>query len=249
MLSSEDWLRPGETLDELRPGGLRIIQKRDGYRFSMDPVLLCAFARIGAGDAVCDLGTGSGVIPLLLAQGTAAASIIGVEVQPELADRARRTVELNRLQARVTILQKDLRLIREALPAESCQTVLANPPYRQPTRGRVSPSAERALARHEVHGGLADFIRGAAWLLPTGGRFYVVYLAERLAELLGTMRQAGLEPKRLRCVHSRTGEEARMVLVEGRKGSGPGLKVEAPLYLYRGEDYTEEVLAMYGEGG
>jgi tRNA1Val (adenine37-N6)-methyltransferase len=246
MAVPENLLLPGETLDELRPGGLRVIQKRDGYRFSLDPVLLCDFARIVPDTTVCDLGTGSGVIPLLLAQNASAASIIGVEVQPELADRARRSVEFNGLRERVTILGHDLRRIREKLPAESCQAVLANPPFRKPASGRVSPRTERALARHEVQGGLTDFLDAAAWLLPTGGRFFVVYLAERLAELMTVMRQVGIEPKRLRCIHSRIGEEARMVLAEGRKGSGPGLKVEPPLYVYDGDDYTGEVLNIYG---
>jgi tRNA1Val (adenine37-N6)-methyltransferase len=243
------WLREGETLDELRPGGLRIIQKKDGYRFSLDPVLLCAFARIESGETVCDLGTGSGVIPLLLARRVSAGCITGIEVQPELADRARRSVALNGLEERVTILACDLRRIREILAAESCRVVFANPPYRPPGSGRLSPRSERALARHEVHGDLDDFVGCAAWLLPTGGRFYLVYLAERMAELLTVMRAAGLEPKRLRCVHSRQGEQARLVLVEGRKGGGPGLKVEAPLYIYDDGGYSEEVLVVYEEEG
>jgi tRNA1Val (adenine37-N6)-methyltransferase len=241
------WLRPGETLDDLRLGGLRIIQNRVGYRFSLDPVLLCAFARIAPGQKVCDLGTGCGIIPLLLAQLTTAVSIIGVEIQPELADRARRSVGINRLQDQVVIVESDLRRIREVLRAESCQAVVANPPYRPLTQGRLSPRTERARARHEVHGGLSDFLHAARWLLGTGGSFFIVYLAERLAELLAGMRQAGLEPKRLRCIHSRNGEEARMVLLEGRKGGGPGLKVEPPLYIYQGGNYTAEVLAIYGE--
>lgn len=240
-------LLPGETLDDLRLGGLRIIQNRDGYRFSLDPVLLCAFVRIAPGQTACDLGTGSGVIPLLLARLTAAKSILGVEVQSELAERARRSVELNRLQERVTIMEADLRRIREVIKAESCQVVLANPPYRQLAQGRLSPRNERAQARHEIHGGLSDFLHAARWLLGTGGSFFIVYLAERLAELLEEMRQAGLEPKRLRCIHSRAGEPARMVLLEGRKGGGPGLKVESPLYVYQGEGYSEEVLAIYGD--
>lgn len=241
------WLRAGETLDDLRVGGLRIIQKKDGYRFSLDPVLLCAFARIEPGEPVCDLGTGSGIIPLLLARRTTAGPITGVEVQPELADRARRSVELNGLEERVTVLACDLRRIRESLSAESCRVVLANPPYRAAGSGRLSPRGERALARHEMHGDLNDFVRCAAWLLSTGGRFYLVYLAERLAEMLTAMRAAGLEPKRLRCVHSRQGEEARLVLVEGRKGGRPGLTVEAPLYVYANGSYTTEVLDIYGE--
>jgi tRNA1Val (adenine37-N6)-methyltransferase len=240
-------LHDDESLDELRPGGLRVIQKQAGYRFSLDPVLLCAFARIGRGERVCDLGTGCGVIPLLLAQTTAAGSILGVEVQADMADRARRSVLLNHLRARVTILHEDLRAVRNHLAAESCQAVLSNPPYRRPDSGRRSPHDERARARHELCGGLEDFLACAAWLLGTGGRFYMVYLAERLAELLAGMRQVGLEPKRLRCVHSRAGDPARLVLVEGRRGGAAGLVVESPLQVYDGESYSAEVRAMYGD--
>lgn len=242
------WLRQGETLDDLRLGGLKIIQRRDGYRFSLDPVLLCAFARVGQGETVCDLGTGSGVIPLLLAKRTAAARIVGLELQQEMADRARRSVQLNGLQEKVDILEGDLRQVRQLLAAASAQVVVANPPFRRPDSGRLSPRSERARARHEIAGGLADFVDAAAYLLGTGGRCYMVYLAERLAELLALLRGSGLEPKRLRCIHSRAGEAARLVLVESRRGGGVGLTVEPPLYVYDGQHYSAEVLACYGEG-
>lgn len=241
------WLQEGETLDDLRFGGLRIIQRKDGYRFSLDPVLLCAFARVAAGETVVDLGSGSGVIPLLLARQYEAARIVGVERQSAMIDRSRRSVQLNGLEGRITILGGDLRQVRSLLGAESAQVVLANPPFRKMDSGRLSPKFERAQARHEVAGGLADFIAAAAYLLGTGGRCYLVYLAERLAELLDLLRQAGLEPKRLRCIHSRAGEAARMVLVESRRGGGVGLTIEAPLYVYDGEHYSAEVVNCYGE--
>lgn len=242
------WLQEGETLDDLRLGGLKIIQCKDGYRFSLDPVLLCAFARVGAGETVADLGSGSGVIPLLLARRSEAAQIIGVERQAAMVDRSRRSIQLNGLEDRITILEGDLRQVRTLMEAESAQVVVANPPFRKSESGRLSPQSERAQARHEVAGDLADFINAAAYLLGTGGRCYLVYLAERLAELLGLLSQAGLEPKRLRCIHSRTGQAARMVLVESRRGGGVGLTVEAPLYVYDGENYSTEVLGCYGEG-
>lgn len=243
----QDWLRDGETLDDLRLGGLKIIQARDGYRFSLDPVLLCGFARVSAGDTVVDLGSGSGVIPLLLARQSAAGKIIGIERQPAAAERSRRSVRFNGLDGQISIVQQDLRQLREVLAAESAQVVVSNPPFRRPDSGRLSPCSERAQARHEVAGSLADFVAAAAWLLGTGGRFYMVYLAERLAELLELLRQAGLEPKRLRCIHSRIGENARMVLVESRRGGQPGLSVEAPLTIYEGNCYSAEVLRCYGE--
>lgn len=236
---------PDETLDDLRCGGLKIIQGKKGYRFSLDPVLLCAFARIDAGEAVVDLGCGTGVIPLLLAKRTDARHITGIELQPALADRARRSVLLNGFQDRVTILRRDLREVRTVLPPQSREVVVSNPPYRRTGGGKTAPRDERALARHELAGGLEDFLAAATYLLKQGGRFYLIHLAERLAELLAAMREQRLEPKRLRCVHARPGESARMVLVEGRKNGRPGLSVEAPLYVHEGESYSAEVLAMY----
>lgn len=249
MESNERGLvREGETVDDLRLGGLRIIQAQKGYRFSLDPVLLCAFAQVKPGERVADLGTGSGVIPLILARRTGSASIVGLEIQPAMADRARRSLCLNGLEQRVEIIETDLRALPGELPPQGFDVVLSNPPFRKPGSGRIAPGDERAAARHELAGGLEDFLRAAAHLLGDGGRFYLVYLAERLAELMEQMRACRLEPKRLRMVHGRRTEEARMVLVEGRKGGRQGLQVEAPLFVWEGEGYSEEVLGMYGEG-
>jgi tRNA1Val (adenine37-N6)-methyltransferase len=214
----DQFLRSGETLDDLYPAGLKIIQAKRGYRFSLDPVLLWAFSRVASGETVADLGTGSGVVPLLLAACTGAQKIVGVEIQPELADRARRSVQLNSLQDKIDILEGDLRELGGRLAPQAFDVVVTNPPFRRPGTGRQAPVTERAAARHELFGGLADFLRTAAFLLRDGGRFYIVYLAERLAELLAGMQALRLEPKRLRCVHPRSGEGANLVLVEGRKG-------------------------------
>lgn len=242
-------LHPDETLDELRAGGLQIIQAKSGYRFSLDPVLLCAFARVEVTDSVADLGTGAGVIPLVLAAWSGASRIVGVEIQPALADRASRSVRLNGLEDRVEIVEGDLRRIAEVLPQGSFDAVLSNPPFRRAATGRAAPVAERAAARHELAGGLDDFIDAAAFLLKGKGRLYIIHLAERLAELLEAMRRGGMEPKRLRTVHGRQGDPARMVLVEGRKGGRPGMTVEAPLFVYSGEEYTQEVVELYSRGG
>jgi len=239
-------LQPGETLDDLGLGGLKIIQHQDGYRFSLDPVLLCAFARVAADETVVDLGSGGGVMSLLLARRSVTARIIGVERQSALAERSRRSVQLNGLEDRITIVEGDLRQIRSLLGAESAQVIVANPPFRKLDSGRLSPHLERAQARHEVAGDLADFVAAAAYLLGSGGRCYLVYLAERLAELLDHLRQVGLEPKRLRCIHSRRGQTARMILVESRRAGGVGLTIESPLYVYDGEDYSAEVSSCYG---
>lgn len=244
--------RDNETIDSLRVGGLRIIQAKAGYRFSLDPILLARFVEVRPGERIVDLGTGAGIIPLQLARLTQAAELLGIELQPALAERARRNVELNGLDGKVRIVSGDLRQSRQLLPAGLADLVVSNPPYRKPENGRVAPDDERAAARHELAGGLEDFVAAAAWLLKNGGRFAVIYLTERLPELLGLLGSHGIEPKRLRMVYPRQTERARMVLVEGRKGGRPGLTVESPLVVYRGagRDYTQEVLRMYGaEGG
>ncbi len=240
-----------ETLDSLSVGNLRLLQSESGYRYSLDPILLARFVKVKTRGRVVDLGTGCGVLPLLLARLSDAGECVGVELQPALADRAARNVELNSLSERVHIKQGDIRDIGGAFSASSFDLVVSNPPYRQPDSGKVAPNDERAAARHELAGGLADFVTAASWLLKNGGSFAMIYLAERLPELMAEMVARRIEPKRLRMVHPRQGEAARMVLVEGRKGGRPGLLVEKPLYIYRnengvaGRDYTVEVLQMY----
>lgn len=236
-----------ESLDTLLSGEVKILQPRSGYRFSLDPLLLCAFADISAKSRVVDLGTGSGVIPLLLAKAEKGRAFVGVELQEELAERAVRSVALNGLAEQIRIVRADLRELPEEFAAGSFDVVVTNPPYRRSASGRVAPGAERGAARFELAGGLTDFLRAAAFLLNNGGRFCVVYLAERLAELCDEMRTFRLEPKRLRTVHSRAGDPAKLVLVEGRKNARPGLTVEAPLIVYRegkGREYTEEMVAL-----
>ena len=238
-----------ESLDDLTVGGLKILQAKHGYRFSLDPVLLSGFISTVRDCRVLDLGTGNGIIPLLLAARSEALSIDGVEIQPQMAERAGRTVDLNKLGTSVRIVQGDIRDLPFAgLEAAAFDVVTANPPYRKPGAGRVAPDNERSLARHELAGGLDAFLRATELMLKRGGSFYVVYLAERLAELLAGMVSLKLEPKRLRFVHPRAGQAARLVLLESRKNGRPGIKVEPPLVVCKGagRDYTDEVLAIYG---
>jgi len=243
---------PDETLDDLTIGNLKILQAKNGYRFSLDPVLLNGFIPGVRDCSVLDLGTGNGIIPLLLSARNQALSIAGVEVQLAMAERAGRTMQLNGLKASVRIIQGDIRdLPFDGLEAAAFDIVTANPPYRTPATGRVAPDDERGMARHELAGGLDAFLRATDCMLKSGGSFYVVYLAERLTELLTGMALFKLEPKRLRCVHSSRGQTASLILVEGRKDGKSGMKVETPLVVYKGEgrDYTDEVLTMYGLGG
>ena len=236
-----------ETLDDLTIGGIQILQAKSGYRFSLDPVLLNGFVSHVKNARVIDLGTGNGIIPLLLSVRNEASSITGVELQQSMVERAWRTVQLNKLEETIKIVQADIRELPKELSAGGFDVVTTNPPYRKVETGRVAPNDERAFARHELSGGIEDFLRAAAFLLSPSGRFFVVYLAERLAEILSGMRFFQIEPKRLRTIHSRQGESARMVLIEGRKNGKMGMTVESPLIVYtgKGRAYTDEVLAMY----
>lgn len=240
-----------ETTDTLYADSICLVQAANGYRFSLDPVLLADFVTLGDCRKGLDLGCGCGVLALLLARRSPQLQFCGWERQVQLAQRAQRSCELSGLEGRVTVRQADLREHRELTPAGAFDLVVTNPPYRATGNGQVAPNDERAAARHELAGGLEDFLAAAGWCLRHGGRFAIVYLAERLAELLAGMAAAGIAPKRLRLVHPRAGQPARMVMVEGRKGGAAGLVVGPPLYIYRGEgdgrDYTDEVLRIYGE--
>jgi tRNA1Val (adenine37-N6)-methyltransferase len=223
-----------------------IAQPESGYRYSLDPFLLAGFAGAeGQCARIADLGCGTGILPLLLAERAASAAIVGIERQPELAELARRNLAASRHAARLQLVEGDLRGIATLLPEHAFDLVCSNPPFRAAGRGRLAANGGRAAARHELHGTLADFVAAAAYLLRPGGRFALVHLPERLTELLLLLQRARIEPKRLRCVHPRAGAAATMVLVEGRAGGRPGLAVEAPLLVRDGADYSAEVRGLY----
>ena len=222
---------PDETLDTFFDGKLQVIQKKKGYRFSIDAVLLSQFVRIRKDEKVIDLGTGCGILPLLLSQTTKARSFVGVEIQSGLAECARKNVLLNHLEDRMSILQQDLRELGKTLPAGSFDVVLSNPPYRKYRSGRINPSMEKAIARHEMRGTLEDLISVASYLLPAKGRCYLIFPTMRTVDLLVALRGRELEPKRLQFVYSRIGEDAKFVLIESVKTSGVEVEIMAPLIL------------------
>jgi len=224
-------LGPDETMEVFLEGALRIIQKRTGYRFSVDAILLSQFISLRKKDKAVDLGTGCGVLPLLLAKTTQAGSFVAVEIQKDLAALTRRNVALNGLGGRVTVLQQDIKALPATFPPGSFDVVLSNPPYRKTLTGRINPSLEKAIARHEMKGSLDDLMRVAAYLLPTGGRCYLIYSAVRAVDLLVTLRHHRLEPKRLRIVHPKGEDDAKFVLVESIKEGGVELKIMKPLFL------------------
>lgn len=224
-----------ETLDTFFDGSLQVLQGKRGYRFSVDAVLLSQFIKIRKDEKVIDLGTGCGILPLLLSQTTKAHSFVGVEIQKRLAELARKNVVLNHLEHRISILRKDLRKLRESFPPGSFHVVLSNPPYRKYRTGRVNPSVEKAIARHEIKGTLQDSISIASYLLPPKGRCYVIFPALRTVDLLVVLRNEKLEPKRLQFVYPRIGEDAKFILVESIKNSGVELKIMDPLILHESD--------------
>lgn len=234
-----------ETLDALFNGRVELYQSRVGYRFSLDALLLAHFVGIKGQAKIIDLGTGSGVIPLVLAYLHPTAKVTGVELQAAMVERARRNVELNERQGHIRVIGGDVRAVGQIGAAASFDVVVCNPPYRKPGTGRISPNDEKQIARHETRGNLADFLGAGSFLLRTKGRLAIVYPAGRSVDLLAAMRKARIEPKRLRMVHSFPGVEASLVLVEGVKGGRSGIEISAPLVIYRqGKEYTEEVASM-----
>jgi tRNA1Val (adenine37-N6)-methyltransferase len=237
-----------ETIDELRGHGLRLIQPRTGYRFSLDPLLLCDFARVREGERAIDLGTGCGVIPLVLARTTADAAIVGVEFQEEMAALAARNVELNGLAGRIEIVCADVLYLRKSFPVSSFDLVVANPPYRKQGTGRISPKAGRDRARHETTAELADFLEAAKFLVKPAGRIAFIYHPVRLMELCAAAAALKLTALRMRMVHGDAGAEARMVLVELAKGRRADLEVLPPLFVYDNNgEYSREMKRILGE--
>lgn len=240
-----------ESRDTLLSGRLTILQAKKGYRFSLDAVLLAHFARDCVKPArvkrIIDLGSGNGVLALLLAGLHRSAKVVGLEIQNAMVGRAMRSVELNGLERRVEILQGDVRDVEHLFPPESFDAAVCNPPYRPARSGRISPNEERRIARHEINGSLSDFLRAASYLLPQGSGISLVYPASRAIDLLAAMRHENLEPKRLRLVHSFAGSPAALVLVHGINGGRTELFIGPPLTVYNpGRTHTSEIKAMLG---
>ena len=234
------------TTDTFFNGKIRITQDRTGYRFSIDAVLLAYHANPRSGDKVLDLGTGCGIIPLIMAHRLPDIAVYGVEVQPELSELAVSNVKENQLEDRITIFATDMKLIEPSMTAGPVDLVVCNPPFRKPGSGRINPDAQRAVARHEIKVKLGDIIQTSHRMLRKAGRLVVIYTAGRLTDILSLMRTAGIEPKFLRMIHSRQETEAALILIEGVKGGRPDLKIARPLIIYdKKNQYTDEVESMF----
>lgn len=237
-----------ERLDELFDGRLRIIQKKEGYRFSVDAILLAHFSSQLSANSIIDLGTGSGVIPLILARKGTVPTIVGVEVQEEMADMAKRTIALNGFTERVSILHEDLKELRNCFNASSFDLVVSNPPYYPVGDGRINPDEQKAIARHEILAKMGDVISIAHYLVKPSGIVVIIFPAKRLVDLLDSLKEFDFKPELLQIIYSHEHDEGKLVIVKSCKGGKPELEIKEPFFIYEAEGvYSEEMQKIYGE--
>lgn len=240
-------LKPGERLDDLQLKGYELIQHPGRFCFGMDAVLLSAFAKVKTGECVLDLGTGTGILPILLAGKTEGRHFTGLEIQEESADMARRSVQHNHLEDRISIVTGDIKEASSVFGTESIDVITTNPPYMIGGHGLANPDSAKAIARHEVLCTLDDILRESSKMLKYGGRFYMVHRPFRLVEILTKMTAMHIEPKRMRLVYPYIDKEPNMVLVEGIKNAKSRIEVEPPLIVYEKDgDYTKRIYDLYG---
>ena len=240
-------LRESERLDELQRNGYRIIQNPDKFCFGMDAVLLTGFAGVRRGERLLDLGTGTGIIPLLMEAKYRYSSLVGLEIQAESADMAARSVMLNGLSDKIEIVTGDIREADRIFPAASFDCITCNPPYMIENHGITNPDSPKAIARHEILCTFEDVARQTAKLLKPGGHFFLVHRPFRLAEILCVLVQYKLEPKRMQMVYPYVDREPNMVLLEAVRGGKARMTVEKPLIIFSEPGvYTPEICDIYG---
>lgn len=235
------------TLDSIRD--IQIYQNKNGYRFSVDALLLFSFINLPRVKKIADLGAGSGIIGILLAKKYPHAEVTLIELQKSLAKLADKNVVLNNLDDRVKVVMADIKTHNSKLiTPDSYDLVVSNPPFRKVKTGRLSIGDEKAIARHEIKLSIKDLVKAGSTLLKHHGRLCIIHLPERLTEIIEAMRENNLEPKLLRFIHSNISTEAKMVLIEAVKGGRPGLKTEKPFFIYNEDgSYTDEMRDIYNE--
>lgn len=245
--NKESLIREDETLDDLQLNGINIIQKKSGFRFGVDAVILANFAKVKNGAKVIDLCTGTGIIPLIIAGKTKAKDIIGVEIQECFAEMAGRSVVLNNLEERMRFVCGDLKDKEMLKSLGRADVVTVNPPYKLMNAGIKNPNDTLAIARHEIKCSLEDVISSSRIILKDNGRLYIVHRPERLADIFCLMRKYKIEPKRVRMVHPSANKAPNIVLVEGQRDGRPFLKFDEPLYVYdENGNYSKQINEIYG---
>lgn len=240
-------IKEGERIDDLELNGLKIIQNPNWFCFGIDAVLLSSFAKVKRKDKVVDLGTGTGIIPLLLYGKYNPEKIVGVEIQTDVAEMAERSVSLNNLNDKISIHKGDIKNCYKDIGINIYDVVVSNPPYKKGNTGLINPEDKKAISRHEILISLDELIFSASRLLKGGGRFYMIHRPERLKDIILGLDKNKFNPRRIRFVHPYVNKKPTMVLVEAVKSGGDFLSIEEPLYVYNEDgSYTEEVLKIYG---
>ena len=242
-------LKENERIDDLEYKGLKIIQNKDGFCFGIDSILLSDFAKnIKKGARVLDLGTGTGIIATLLCEKTELSEITGIEVQEEVADMAKRSIQLNHLEDKFKMIQDNILNLNKYFEKNTFDAIVTNPPYKKKETGIQNEDIRKLISRHEVEANIEDFIKISKDMLKDKGEFYIVYRPERLVDLLTLMRKYKIEPKKIRFVYSNVNAVSKLVLVQGVKNARPFLKLEPNLYIYDEKGiYTEEILKIYNK--
>ena len=227
-----DLLKPGERLDDLQVGGLELIQNPEGFCFGVDAVFLSDFVKVKSGETVLDLGTGNGIIPILLSAKTGGKKFTGLEIQENTADMARRSVAYNHLEDRIEIVTGDIKEAAEIFKPAFFDVITTNPPYMLSQHGLRNPDDAKAIARHEVLCTLDDILRESMRLLQDKGRFYMIHRPFRLTEIMIKMNHYKIEPKRIQFIHPYIDKEPVLVLIEGVRGARSRVTVEPPIIIY-----------------
>ena len=242
-------LKENERIDDLEYKGLKIIQNKEGFCFGIDSVLLSDFAKnIKKDSVVVDIGTGTGIISILLSKMAEIKKIYGIEIQEEVADMAKRSVKLNDLQDKIQIINKNIKNIFEEIEPNKIDAIVTNPPYMKLNTGAKNEEIKKLISRHEVECNLEDIIKISYKLLKSKGEFYMVHRAERIVDILYNLRKYKLEPKEIRFIHSKVGKEPNLVLIKAVKDAGEHLIIDSPLVVYNNDGtYTDEILKIYNK--
>ena len=234
-------LKETERIDDLQLKGLKLIQDKTGFCFGIDAVLLANFAKVKKNAKVVDLGTGTGIIPILIAGKSQASKIIGVEIQKDIYELAVKSVFINNLDNRVELLNKDIKEVYKEFRSDSFDTIVSNPPYFKVTEN-INEKDSFSIARHEIFLTISDIISISKKLLKNKGNLAIVIRPDRLIEIIELMRKNNIEPKRIKFIYPKLGKESNIMLIEGIKNGKPGLKVLDPLYVYQNNEYSKDLL-------
>ena len=246
----EIFLKDNERIDDLQLNNLKIIQNKNGFCFGIDAVLLSDFAKeIPSNAKVLDLGTGTGILGILLCGKTKLSKIYGIDIQEDVCDMASRSIKLNNLENKFEIINKNIKDLKDIFEENTFNAIVSNPPYKKDNSGLKNESKTKLISRHEITASLEDFIKISSKLLKNNASIYMVHRPERLSDLFYLLRKYNLEPKRLRLVHSYGNSKPKLVLVKATKNSKSFLNIEEPLIIYNQDgSYTDEILRIYGKG-